>query len=64
VMTTAPQTGALLAEVECDTGTLPCQTGQNYPQITTNVVMRPLPTANLPTMPNPCDGVPSNPWCK
>jgi hypothetical protein len=62
--TTAAQTGALLAQVACDTGTLPCQTGMNYPMITTNVVMRPLPTASLPTMPNPCDGVPSNPWCK
>jgi hypothetical protein len=26
------------------------------------VVMRPLPH-NLPTMPNPCKGVPANAWC-
>jgi len=62
--TTASQTGALLAQVACDTGTLPCQAGMSYPTITTNVVMRPLPTASLPTMANPCDGVPSNPWCE
>jgi hypothetical protein len=24
--------------------------------------MHPLPK-NLPTMPNPCKGVPANPWC-
>lgn len=62
-LTTTAQTGALLAQVACDTGTLPCQSGMNYPKITTNVVMRPLP-ANLPTMTDPCSGVPSNPWCK
>ncbi len=62
--TTVAQMGALLNQVACDTGILPCEAGMNYPMITTSVVMRPLPTANLPTMPNPCDGVPSNPWCK
>ena len=63
-ITTATQEGALLAQVACDTGTLPCQAGMNYPMITTSVVMRPLPTADLPTMPDPCEGVPENPWCK
>lgn len=63
-ITTDSQTGDLLFQVGCDTGALPCQAGMKYPKITTNVVMRPLPTANLPTMPNPCDGVPSNLWCK
>jgi hypothetical protein len=62
--TTTIQKGALLGQVGCDTGVLPCGTGMNYPMITTNVMMRPLPTASLPTMPNPCDGVPSNAWCK
>ena len=61
--TTGLDSGSLLGQVGCDTGVLPCQPGMNYPMITTSVVMRPLPTANLPTMPNPCDGVPSNPWC-
>jgi hypothetical protein len=28
------------------------------------VEMHPLPPASkLPTMPNPCQGVPRNPWC-
>ncbi len=52
----------LLQQVGCDTGKLPCPPGANYPKITTNVVMRPLP-ANLPSMPDPCQGVPKNPWC-
>jgi hypothetical protein len=37
-----------------------CPTGQ-YPR-RTGVIMHPLP--KLPTMPNPCAGVPANPWCK
>lgn len=61
-LTTTTQEGALLLQVACDTGTLPCQAGMNYPKITTDVVMRPLPS-NLPTMPNPCAGVPKNAWC-
>ena len=28
----------------------------------TSVIMHPLP-AGLPTMPDPCSGVPANPWC-
>jgi hypothetical protein len=58
-----------LAEVLCDSqvelspGTpSPCPSGQ-YPR-TTKVVMHPLPTKKLKTMPNPCAGVPANPWCK
>ena len=59
-----------LDEVACDSqsaaigpiasGTL-CLPGSNYPR-RTQVVMHPLP-AGLATMPNPCSGVPSNPWC-
>jgi len=26
--------------------------------------MHPLPTKQLKSMPNPCAGVPKNPWCK
>ncbi len=63
VTTAAPQVGALLGQVGCDTGVLSCQARMNYPTISTSVQRRPLPTANLPTMPNPCDGVPSNAWC-
>jgi hypothetical protein len=57
------------AEVSCDSmvslfglpGGVTCLPGSNYPR-QTQVVMQPLP-ANLPTMPDPCAGVPANPWC-
>ncbi len=50
----------------CDTqvfgpGT-PCIGGGRYPR-RTKVVMHPLPKG-LRSMPNPCAGVPSNPWCR
>ena len=62
VTTTAPVIPSdLLAQVLCDTGTSTCPAGVNYPK-PTGVVMHPLPD-NLPTMPNPCDGVPDNDWC-
>jgi hypothetical protein len=61
----------LTNEVACDsqffapllpTGSEPCLPGDSYPR-STGVVMPPLPTPQLPTMPNPCAGVPKNPWC-
>jgi hypothetical protein len=39
-----------------------CQPGDFYPR-RTKVVMHPLPKKGLATMPNPCVGVPHNPWC-
>lgn len=58
---------SFLAEVLCDSqvqiapGTpASCPSGP-YPHVT-KIVMHPLPT-NLPTMPNPCAGVPADPWC-
>ena len=60
--TTAPDTGgSLLAQVLCDTGFGTCPPGANYPTAS-GVVMQPLPTG-LPSMPDPCAGVPDNPWC-
>ena len=56
-----------LNEVLCDsqvkvTG-FGCQPGDHYPR-RTHAVMHPLPPrGKLPTMPNPCQGVPANPWC-
>jgi hypothetical protein len=41
---------------------LPCPGGKPYPP-RTHVEMHALP-ANLKTMPNPCAGVPANPWCR
>jgi hypothetical protein len=50
----------------CDTlifgPTTPCPPGSHYPR-RTHVLLRPLPR-NLRTMPNPCAGVPANPWCR
>jgi hypothetical protein len=56
-----------LNEVLCDSQVslsgFGCQPGDHYPR-RTKVVMHPLPPASkLPTMPNPCQGVPANPWC-
>jgi hypothetical protein len=58
---------AFLDEVLCDSQVqivsgvpASCPTGQ-YPR-RTRVIMHPLPR-NLRSMPNPCDGVPVNPWC-
>jgi hypothetical protein len=54
--------GALLGQVLCDTGLGPCPAGAHYPKPGKKVVLKRLP-AGLPTMPNPCAGVPANPWC-
>ena len=62
VTTTGAVTGgALLGQVLCDTGNGPCGSDMVYPKAT-GVVMHPLP-AGLPSMPNPCKGVPDNAWC-
>jgi hypothetical protein len=53
----------LTAQVICATeafGPCPPSPGMSYPR-TTNVQMLPLP--RQPSMPDPCRGVPSNPWC-
>jgi hypothetical protein len=50
-------------QILCDTELLstPCTPGSTYPR-REKVIMHPLPR-NLATMPNPCAGVPANPWC-
>jgi hypothetical protein len=54
-----------LNEILCDTQVslsgFGCQPGDHYPR-RTRVVMHALPR-NLNSMPNPCKGVPANPWC-
>ena len=60
VTTTAANTD-LLGPVACAAKVLPCPAGVTYPP-STGVVMHPLPTG-LPTMPDPCEGVPANAWC-
>ncbi len=63
-ITTAANTGGpLLDQVLCDSGieATACPAGSVYPEHT-GVVMHPLPK-DLPTMPDPCAGVPANAWC-
>jgi len=60
--TAANSGGALFPQVLCDAGLAPCPPGAKYPKSNGSVVMRPLP-AGLPTMPNPCAGLPANAWC-
>jgi hypothetical protein len=59
--------GPFLNEVLCDSQVslppLGCRPGDHYPR-RTKAIMHALPAASkLPTMPNPCQGVPANPWC-
>ncbi|MHB8467658.1 MAG: hypothetical protein ACYDH6_02945 [Acidimicrobiales bacterium] len=54
----------LTVELLCDSGvfgTCPKLPGVSYPS-STGVTLLPIPFAE-PTMPNPCAGVPPNPWC-
>jgi hypothetical protein len=58
-----PTTSVLAAQAACDSQLVaecPSGPGANYPR-TTDVKMLPLPEE--PTMPNPCEGVPKDPWC-
>ncbi len=51
----------LVAQAECDARLFSCPAGSNYPA-QTGVHLQALPQG-LPTMANPCAGVPSNAWC-
>jgi hypothetical protein len=53
--------GPLLAQVECDAGFLTCSYDEVYPKRTGTLLAK-VP-GHLPTMPNPCVGVPTDPWC-
>jgi hypothetical protein len=62
--------GPFLTEVLCDTGvelggTSACAPTDHYPRFTgvRNGLHKLPPASKLPTMPNPCAGVPKNPWC-
>jgi len=52
----------LFNQVVCDAGLGTCPAGSHYPGRGT-VKLSAVPTKKLPTMPNPCAGVPSNAWC-
>jgi hypothetical protein len=63
ITTTAANTGGdLFPQVLCDTGLGPCPAGATYPKPDGTVILKPLPRG-LPTMPDPCAGVPANLWC-
>jgi hypothetical protein len=54
---------ALTGQLICATGATalePCPAGSHYPQ-QTRIILAPLPL--LPTMPDPCAGVPRNAFC-
>lgn len=53
--------GPLLGQVLCDTGFGSCPPGAKYP-VSSKVTLTSVPKG-LKTMPNPCVGVPANPWC-
>jgi len=59
--TTTNADNTLVSQAECDARLFPCPAGSNYPA-QTGVHLEPLPEG-LPTMANPCAGVPSNAWC-
>ena len=63
ITTTKGKTGGqLLFQVLCDARLSSCPPGANYPTPNGTVILQPVPSG-LPTMPNPCKGVPANPWC-
>jgi hypothetical protein len=58
-----PLTSVLGAQATCDSQLVvecPGAPGANYPRSSTVTL---LPEPEEPTMPNPCEGVPRNPWC-
>ena len=52
--------GALVGQLTCAAEFGPCPPGAHYPK-QTKISILPLPV--LPSMPNPCAGVPANPFC-
>ncbi len=59
--TTTNVDATLVTQVECDSRLAPCPAGSRYPP-QTGVHLAPLPQ-DLPTMADPCAGVPPNAWC-
>ena len=71
--------GALLGQVLCDTGFASCSSGDHYPKptgvklttlpgntlssTTSSTLLANASTTPLPSMQNPCQGVPDNIWC-
>jgi hypothetical protein len=60
-----PASSVLATQATCDSQLLaecPSAPGEEYPRFPNEVEMMPLPAE--PTMSNPCEGVPYNPWCR
>lgn len=58
--------GPLAAQAECATQLLaPCPSapGASYPRPSPSFALTMPPAALTPSMPDPCSGVPANPWC-
>jgi len=49
------------AQIACALGLAACPAGTDYPHPARRFTLRMAP--RQPTMPNPCRGVPANPWC-
>ena len=73
-MVSNPQSAQFTEEVACDStlalpgaGKAPCAPTDHYPRVNYKKIhngLHPLPPrSELPSMPNPCRGVPANPWC-
>ncbi len=67
---TNPKSLQFTDEVACDSnlalpgaGKAACLPGDSYPRAGTIVLHALPPARQLTTMPNPCAGVPANPWC-
>jgi hypothetical protein len=58
--TTGGDSSTLTAQAGCDARVLPCGPTMHYPT-PGPVILHKL--SRQPTMPNPCAGVPANPWC-
>jgi hypothetical protein len=55
-------TNAALGQLVCGLHLGPCPPGTMYPKPKKSFALHRAPAQ--PTMPNPCKGVPSNPWCR
>ncbi len=62
-----PIASTLGAEAICDSrieGECPSAPGEEYPRTEVKLLSPARMREESPTMPNPCEGVPSNPWCR
>jgi hypothetical protein len=61
-----PATSSLAAQAACDSriaAECPSVPGEEYPRTEVKLLSLQRMKEQSPTMPNPCEGVPTNPWC-